>query len=118
VESGATGREPTGDVADVSTIQVKSDTLGQGFDLVLSEAGVRARGTRLAAGVAFLNAADQHIIGLAAHIGMRADHFMDLHRDISGSKGPFLPMGPFAKSSLLAGKKVVEQCVRPKAGAA
>jgi hypothetical protein len=91
VEAGTARGEPAGDAADIGTIQIEPDALGERLDLFLCEAGIGARGTRLGTGVAFLNAADQHVIGLAVHVWVCADHFLGLHRDTSGSHGTVVP---------------------------
>jgi hypothetical protein len=107
VEPGPARRESARDVADIGAIEVEPDALGERLDLFFREASIRAGGASLRARIAFFNAPDQQMISLAAYVWMRADHFLGLHRDISGSIAPFFPSVRPRKSSAAQRKNFV-----------
>jgi hypothetical protein len=82
VRPGSAGRDPAGDVANVGAIQVQSDTLGERFHVVFSEAGVCAGRAALRAGVTFLDATDESVVDLSANLRMRTDHFSHVHPEL------------------------------------
>jgi len=83
VRPGSAGGEPAGDIANIGAIEVEPDTLGQRLDHILGQTGIRAGSAGLGAGVALFDATNQQVVGLAPHLRMRADHFLNLHGKIS-----------------------------------
>jgi hypothetical protein len=79
IRPGSAGRETARYGANVGAIKVEADALREFPHTFLSQARVGARRACLCTRVAFLNTADQSIVGLSSHIGMGADHLMSLH---------------------------------------
>lgn len=82
VRTGTSGSDPSRDVANVGTIQVQPDALGQRCHLLLAQARVSAGRTCLRAGIALLDAADERVIRLSANARVRADHLMYMHWEL------------------------------------
>jgi hypothetical protein len=53
--------------------------LGQLRDHLLAQAGIGARRAALSAVEAFLDAADQAVVCVSAHLGVRTYYFMGVH---------------------------------------
>jgi hypothetical protein len=53
------------------------------LDLLLAQARIGAGGAGLRAGVAFLQAADQRVVGVALYVRMGADHLLCMHPCLS-----------------------------------
>jgi hypothetical protein len=65
--------------ADIGAVQVEPDALPQLVNHRFREARIRARGAGLSATVAFFDAS-QELVGRASlNVGMRADHFANVH---------------------------------------
>jgi hypothetical protein len=102
VRARAARSDRTGRDTDICAIQVQSNTLRQFFDHVFAQAGIRATGAGLRAGIALLDAANERFIHVAFDVGMRADNFPYLHCRLlvvdgsnrTGNRPPFLqPLG-------------------------
>jgi hypothetical protein len=87
IRAGASGSDASCDVADVGAVEIEADALGQLLDHFLGKASVGARGARLGAGIALLDAADQSVVGAPAHVWVRPDHLLNLHVFLSGLPG-------------------------------
>jgi hypothetical protein len=74
-----TGRDPARDAADVGAIQIQPDALSQRFYVVFRKTGICARRADLCAGVALLDATNERVVGLSAHLRVSADHFLHMH---------------------------------------
>jgi hypothetical protein len=79
VGTGPARRDASGHVADIGAIEIEPDTLPQILDHLLRKTGIRAGGACLSAGIALLDTVNEHVVRPAAHVRMRADHFVDLH---------------------------------------
>jgi hypothetical protein len=79
VRAGAARGNSAGDVADVGTIQIQTDTLRQVLNIVFSQTRICAGRTYLSAGVALLDASDQLIVDASPHVWMGSDHLMSPH---------------------------------------
>jgi hypothetical protein len=66
--------------ADVGAVEIETNALSQMRDTVFHDASVGAGNAGLRAIVAFFNAADQRVIGLAFYIRVGADHLLGVHR--------------------------------------
>jgi hypothetical protein len=79
IRPGSAGRETTRNGANVGAVNIEADALGQVAHVILGQARIGAGRAYLSTRVAFLNTADQSIVGLSSHSGMGADHLMSLH---------------------------------------
>lgn len=79
------GGYPACDVANVCAVQVQADALRKRLDVILRQTGVGTGCAGLRAGVALLNAADERVVCLSAHVGMSADHLLRVHGNLHPS---------------------------------
>ena len=82
VAAGSAGTDGAGREAQIGAIEVQSDALPQLVDHVLGEASVCARNAGLRTGIAFLNAADQRVVGVPPDIRVCGDHFSHVMHEI------------------------------------
>ena len=64
--------------ADVGAVEIEADALPKLIDHVLGEAGVGAGCAALGAGIAFLDTADQGVIGVSPDAWMRGNHLVHM----------------------------------------
>jgi hypothetical protein len=79
VRPGAPSGNSAGDVADVGTIQIQTDTLRQIVNIVFSQTCICTGRTYLGARVAQLYASDQGIVGPSSNVRVSGDHLLGLH---------------------------------------
>jgi hypothetical protein len=79
VRPRSAGRDTPGHVANVSAIQIQSNTLLEFLHHVLSQTSIRARRAGLCTRIALLHAVNESIVRVPTQVGMFADHFMSLH---------------------------------------
>jgi hypothetical protein len=70
----------SGSVAYVCAVHVEPDALAELLDHVLGETGVSAGCASLSAAITLFDAADQSVVRAAAHVRVRPDHIMGMHR--------------------------------------
>jgi hypothetical protein len=71
--------DSSGSKADVSAVKVEADALAKVCDHLLGKASVSAGSANLPAVQHRLNCADQRVVRLALHVGVRRNHFMNAH---------------------------------------
>jgi hypothetical protein len=79
VGSGAPRRDPTGDIADVGAVEVKTYALTKRGNHVLSQTCICTGSASLRTRVTVLNASNERIIYAAPNVRMRTNHLLYMH---------------------------------------
>ncbi|KAK0342237.1 hypothetical protein LTR94_023029 [Friedmanniomyces endolithicus] len=80
VAAGATRGEAGRGQADVGAIKIEADALGEILHHILGQAGIGADVAHRGAAVSRFDRANETVVDASAHVGMGADHWLDLHR--------------------------------------
>lgn len=82
IRPGAPRRDGPGGDAQIGAIHVEADALRQFLHFRFAKAGIRAGDAGLRAIETFVDAMDQCVIRIAAHMWMRGDHSLRMHLDL------------------------------------
>jgi hypothetical protein len=94
-------------LADIHTIKIKTNALGQIGDLIFAKTGIRAGNARLRAVKARFNTPDQGVVRRSFDARMRSNHLVNVHQkssqSIANNKQGAWPIVP-AEGFVRAGK--------------